>query len=314
MMLDAARRFFSARGSLEVETPLLGADVCVDEHLDPFIVDDGAGVPRYLQTSPEFAMKRLLADCPRSLFQVTRAFRQDESGRFHNPEFTIVEWYDPHTTHLDQMAVVESLVRNVVATRSRRPVWLNPAQDGPFGRVTYDEAFARVLGVEVLGRPATELAKLADRELATIPEGIRIDDPDAWLNLLLAERVEETLGRDRPEFLYDYPATQAALARIRRGSVDVAERMELYVQGVELCNGYHEITDPDELSSRMCEQARRRAQSGASALPTGSRLERAQHAGLTDCAGVALGFDRLVMLILGLDHIGQVLPFPWDRA
>jgi len=218
-MLERLRGDLGLAGFLEVETPLLSSDVCVDQHVDPFVVGGLAGDELFLQTSPEFAMKRLVADSPRPIFQVTHAFRRDEVGARHNPEFTMVEWYAPGSTYLRQMDLVERLVRGVAGVADRVPAWLERSGNGEsFGRLSYDEAFARALGVEVLGRPTAELIELAGRELETVPDGLDESDPEGWLNLLLAERVEPTLGRDRPEFLFDYPASQAALARIRRGS------------------------------------------------------------------------------------------------
>ena len=168
--------------------------------------------------------------------------------------------------------------------------------------------------MEVLGRSTDELIQLAGRELDAVPDSLDTSDRDGWLNLLLAERVEPTLGKDHPEFLYDFPSSQAALSRIRRGEVDVAERMELYIDGLEICNGYQELTDADELAGRMGEQSQRRASAGRRSLPVTSRLESAQRSGLPDCAGVALGFDRLVMRTLGLERIEQVMAFPFRRA
>ena len=315
-MLARLRAEFAAGGFLEVETPLLCSDVCVDEHLEPFVVEGPAGDELFLQTSPEFSMKRLVADSARPIFQVTRAFRRDEAGLRHNPEFTMIEWYEPGSSYLEQMGFVERLVRVAGEAAGESPPWVDQLVEHgePFGRLSYDEAFVRAIGVEVLGRPTSELMGLAIRELESVPEGLDESDRDAWLNLLLCERVEPTLGRDRPEFLYDYPASQAALARVRRGEVDVAERMELYIGGLEICNGYQELTDADELARRMTEQSRRRAVSGGRSLPESSRLESALRAGLPECAGVALGFDRLVMCTLGLSRIDQVLAFPFGSA
>ena len=314
-MLASVRAAFCARGYLEVETPLLSADVCVDQHLDPFEVEGAGGVRLFLQTSPEFSMKRLVADSARPIVQVSRAFRRDEAGPRHNPEFTMIEWYEPGSSYLEQMEWVEVLVREAGRAAGTVPGWVDRLATGEsFGRLSYDEAFVRAIGVEVLGRTADELMVLACRELETVPDGLDRADRDVWLNLLLSERVEPTMGRDGPEFLYDYPASQAALARIRAGEVSVAERMELYIDGLEICNGYQELTDADELSERMAEQSGLRVVAGGRRLPETSRLEWAMRSGLPECAGVALGFDRLVMCTLGLDRIERVLAFPIDRA
>ncbi len=310
-MLAAVRRVFEETGYLEVETPLLSTDACVDEHLEPFVVDDPGGVERFLQTSPEFAMKRLVAAGGESIYQVTRAFRRDELGQCHNPEFTMIEWYCRDTSYRDQMDFVETLVRATALLADPAPAWLG---ETPFRRLSYDEAFQRAVGIDVLARPTSELIALAHRELESIPEGLDKQDRDSWLNLLLSGRVEPTLGRSGPEFLFDYPASQAALARVRSGAVDVAERMELYIGGLEICNGYQELTDAEELADRMREQSRRRDAVGGRRLPVESRLESAQRAGFPECAGVALGFDRLVMSVLGLPRIQDVMAFPFPRA
>jgi lysyl-tRNA synthetase class 2 len=160
----------------------------------------------------------------------------------------------------------------------------------------------------------SELTELARAHQVVIPESLAADDRDGWLNLLLAELVEPHLGIDRPEFLLDYPASQAALATIRRENPAVAERFELYLGGIEVCNGYHELTDPSELRRRIDSESQRRAATEDEALPPFSRLLAAMNAGLPACAGVALGFDRLMMLVTGAGSVAEVVPFPFDRA
>lgn len=357
-LLAAARDFFHRHGYWEVETPLLSHDVLVDAHLEPFGVHrsdapttEGTG-PRpelFLQTSPEFAMKRLLAAGAQSIYQITRAFRRGEVGRLHNPEFTLLEWYRVGDTYYRQMQFTEDLVRWVFrsAADDRRecttgtdPVPHAKADrsgtdsDGsppfspqcaslgdenrPFERLSYDEAFERYAGTRVLHRSASQLAELAQDRGVTPPPGLRPDDRDGWLNLLLAELVEPHLGTGHPVFLYDYPASQAALARVRPGvsaqDPPVAERFELYLRGIEVCNGYHELTDADELRQRLRRQSTVRQREGRRPLPRKSRLLDAMDHGLPPCAGVALGFDRLVMLAAGAHSLAEVTPFPFDRA
>ena len=172
-MLARLRHDFDQAGFLEVETPLLSGDVCVDEHIEPFVVSGLGDEELFLQTSPEFAMKRLVADSARSIYQVTRAFRRDEIGGQHNPEFTMVEWYAPGSTYLLQMDLVETLVRGVAEVAPRCPPWMAlPTSGEPFGRLSYDEAFVRSLGVEVLGRSTDELVQLAGRELVAVPDSL----------------------------------------------------------------------------------------------------------------------------------------------
>lgn len=326
-LLAELRQFFRDAGYWEVETPLLSRDVVVDAWLEPFAVTqppDG-GPSRacdhetveqlYLQTSPEFGMKRLLAAGATSIYQITRAFRAGEVGRNHNPEFTIVEWYRVGDTYHDQMTFVEQLTDRVLAAADRlaesdgRP-HLAP----PFLRLSYDAAFERFAGTRVLNLSTGRLAELAAERGVTAPHGLRQDDRDGWLNLLLAELVEPHLGRDAPVFLYDYPASQAALARVRGGDPAVAERFELYIAGVEICNGYQELTDSGELRARTLKQAAIRSQEGLPKLPTENRLLSAMDAGLPESSGVALGFDRLAMLALGASSIADVMSFPFHRA
>jgi len=341
-LLAAVRRFFDERGYCEVETPLLSHDVCVDAWLDPFIVPNvspaGGAPPMYLQTSPEFAMKRLLVAGAEAIYQLTRSFRRGEFGRLHNPEFTIVEWYRRGSTITEQMDLVEELVRMVAAERPSHGVYprgqfavsgscINPVHkkpgetvhgpritDQPFERFTYDAAFERFAGRRVLNATCDDLAELAQWQNVAIPPQFPHDDRDGWLNLLLANVVEPRLKELDAVFLCDYPASQSALARIRPDNPPVAERFELYLDGIEICNGYQELTDADELASRMRRQAELRRANGLSELPTDSRLIAAMRDGLPECAGVALGFDRLAMWVLGRDSIADVVAFPFERA
>jgi lysyl-tRNA synthetase class 2 len=313
-LLGRIRQFFQRREFLEVETPLLSRDTVVDRHLDPVAVglSDTAHVPSpgsphcpqapmWLQTSPELAMKRLLAAGGTALYQITRSFRGGESGRRHNLEFTIVEWYRVKDTPEQAMDLLSELAE---ATLKR----------GPAERLTYQEAFRQHVGVDPHAATNGELrAAVAAHGLAA-PDGWSDDDRDSWLNLLLSELVEPRLGRERPTILRDYPASQAALARIRPGPPAVAERFELYVDGLELANGYHELLDDQELRRRNRLANQQRVQDGKPPLPEESRLLAAMRHGLPDCCGVALGFDRLVMCATGASEIAQVLAFPIDRA
>lgn len=316
-LTHSIRQFFLSQGYWEVETPLLSSDVCVDLWLDPVAVPVGAGVPpRYLQTSPEFAMKRLLVAGADSIFQFTKAVRSLERGPRHNPEFTMLEWYRVGDTDHDQMAFTESLVRQAVLAAGQTNHLIPCARVlpvAPFTRMPYDRAFEHAVGTRVLRLSAFELRELADTLGVQVhsPETL---DRDAWLNLLLAERVEPWMATQGAMFLHDFPASQSALARVRDEDPPVAERFELYIGGVELCNGYHEITDADELRVRMERQAALRVREGLSVLPTQSHLERAMRGGYPASAGVALGYDRLLMWLWGCERIDDVIAFPWERA
>lgn len=307
-LLGAVRAFFAERDFLEVETPILSADTVVDRHLDPLVTElSGVGPPRklYLQTSPEFAMKRLLAAGWPSLYQVTRAFRQGERGPRHNPEFTIVEWYERDADYDRGRQVLSDLCERLLGR-------------GPAERLTYAEAFRTRVGIDPHAATDDELRTAALRRVpeaaASFAAATPSVDRDAWLDLLLTVVVEPTLGVAQPTILGDYPPSQAALARVRRGPPPVAERYELYVDGIELANGYHELLDAETLAARNAENNRLRIADGKHPLPEESRLLEAMRSGLPPCAGCALGFDRVVMLACGKSSIDDVLAFPVERA
>ncbi len=317
------RRTFEALGYWEVETPILSQDIVVDAHLDPFIAhfhsarlpNDSSviGSEYYLQTSPEFAMKRLLAAGADAIYQITRVMRNGEHGRWHNPEFTMAEWYRAGDDHHAQMDFTEHLVRQLFSEAEGFRADAQLSKE-PFERLSYNQAFERYAGVEVLEMDTAEFPELALMHDVSPPSELSTKDRDAWLNFLLASVVEPELGQDHPTFLYDYPASQAALAKVREDTPPVAERFELYYSGVELCNGYHELSDALEFKTRMQTQNQLRHAAGAKPLPETNRLLSAMQSGLPACAGVALGVDRLIFLALGLEKIDEVLAFPWNRA
>jgi lysyl-tRNA synthetase class 2 len=306
-LLAKTRRFFDSRGFLEVETPLLSHDTVVDRHLDPIPVtlfrdprQPQHGETVWLQTSPEFGMKRLLASVGRgspdpaltAIYQITKAFRGgSEVGPLHNPEFTIVEWYRVGDDYAAGRALLADLADNLLG----------------FGRteeLSYREAFLRHASVDPFGDlpSATSfgLPPTADRDLV--------------LDYLLTTRVEPHLGLDRPTTLYDYPPSQAALAQVRAGNPPLAERFELYVRGIELANGYHELLDARALLDRNRDSNHLRAADGKYTLPEDSGLLTAMEHGLPACCGCALGFDRLVMIAMGASSVQEVMAFPIDRA
>jgi lysyl-tRNA synthetase class 2 len=300
-LLAEVRHFFQERGVLEVETPLLAAAPVTDPHLDTFSCRGqvaGEQQELFLQTSPEYAMKRLLAAGSGPIFQICKAFRCGEQGRHHNPEFTILEWYRPGFDHHDLMAEIDELLAATLGC---------PAAE----RLSFAEAFDRYAGID----PHTaDTGQLRARALALGHTGLDSDDPDLWLDLLLSQQVQPRLGRGRPTFLHDYPARQAALARVRDGQPPVAERFELYLEGTELANGYHELTDAEEQRQRFAADLARRQALARPAVPVDEHLLAALTAGMPACAGVALGFDRLVLVAAGATHLSEVLAFPIDRA
>ncbi len=307
-LLRRLRAFFERRDFLEVETPLLSADTVIDRHLDPLPVtlcddpsDPAAGRTMWLQTSPEFAMKRLLAAGATAIHQITRSFRGGEHGALHNPEFTIVEWYRVGDALEEGMLLLAELAEEMLGAGSTE-------------RLTYRDAFLARVGVDPHTATCEQLADSARRHSLSTPAGLALDDRDGWLDLLLVELVEPHLGRRVPTILYDYPASQAALAHVRDDDPPVAERFELYVRGIELANGYHELVDPKVLRQRNQTVNRQRAAEGKYTLPEESRLLSAMKHGLPSCAGVALGFDRLVMLAAGVADISEAMAFSIERA
>ncbi|HVS03365.1 MAG TPA: EF-P lysine aminoacylase EpmA [Thermoanaerobaculia bacterium] len=297
------RAFFTARGVLEVETPLLAAATATDLHLASVrcrLEAPGAPGALWLQTSPELHMKRLLAAGSGAIFQLARAVRGGEAGPLHNPELTLLEWYRPGFDHHALMDEVEELLAATLGT-------------GRAQRLSYGQLFADHLGVDAHHADSEQLAAVAGRQGLEVA-GAPVEDRDTWLQLLMSGRIEPLLGRGRPTFVYDYPASQAALARLRAGEPPVAERFEVYVEGVELANGFHELADAAEQEGRFLADLAERRRRGLPEVPLDRRLLAALEHGLPDCAGVALGFDRLAMLATGASAIEEVLAFPVARA
>ncbi|HXH02395.1 MAG TPA: EF-P lysine aminoacylase EpmA [Candidatus Competibacteraceae bacterium] len=304
------RAFFAARGVLEVDTPVLSVAGVTDPHLHSFSTryhgpGGRYGTTLYLHTSPEFPMKRLLAAGSGSIYQLCKVFRDGEAGRRHNPEFTLLEWYRVGFDHQRLALEVAELVHELLAGR----VELGAPQ-----RLSYRDAFLRHIGLDPHRSAVAELAARAEALGVPVPPGMPDADPDPWLDLLLTQCIEPQLGRGRLTFVYDYPASQAALARIRPGDPPLGERFELYLEGIELANGFHELGDSAEQRRRFQQDnARRRAQ-GLPEVPLDEALLAALEAGLPPCAGVALGFDRLLMLAAGKTRLEEVLAFPLERA
>lgn len=311
-LLAAIRRFFAERGVLEVETPLLSATTVTDFHLHSLscMVSTADGPRRfYLQTSPEFAMKRLLASGSGPIYQICKAFRDDETGRLHNIEFTMLEWYRPGFDHHALMDEIDAFLGAMLG----RP---------PADRQTYGELFATRLGIDPHRASLDELRGCADRC------GVDFDghetDRDTWLQVLLSHAIEPHLGRRRPTFVYDFPASQAALARLRpgeswsselrTGDPPVAERFEVYVEGIELANGFHELADATEQRQRFHADLTQRRSAGLPTVGIDNRLLAALEASFPDCSGVALGVDRLAMLRSGAESLADVTSFVLDKA
>lgn len=307
-LLKKLRRFFDDRSFLEVETPTLSHDTVIDEHLDPLAVvlfDDARqrfqGQTLWLQTSPEFGMKRLLAAGATAIYQITRAYRGGEAGSLHNPEFTMLEWYRVGDDYAAGRKLLSNLAKHVLGGEVPE-------------ELSFRDAFLRYANVDPFQATANDLQKA----LGESRESAAADERAYWLDRVLVERVEPHLGQQRPTILYDYPADQSALAKVRpadvAGNPAVAERFELYFRGVELANGYHELLDPPVLIERNRRNNERRRDAGKYQLPTESRLLTAMQHGLPACAGCALGVDRLLMVATGAESIQEVLTFPIKRA
>lgn len=303
----AVRAFFAARGVLEVETPLLSAAATPEPHLASLAALDPAdrgGHAWYLATSPEFHMKRLLAAGSGPIYQLFRAVRGGESGRRHNREFTLIEWYRPGWDHHRLIDEVVELIAEVLGPAARRAE-----------RLTYAEAFRRHADVDPHRASVAEL----DRALAAAGvagPSFAAGDRDGRLHLLMAAVVEPALGRG-VTVVHDFPASQASLARVRPAAAAepaLAERFEVYVDGVELANGFHELTDAAEQRRRFAADLAHRRAAGLPVPPADERFLAALEAGLPPAAGVALGFDRLAMLATGAAAIDQVIAFPAERA
>ncbi len=299
-VFSAIRAFFARRGVLEVDCPLLSAGACPDPQIEPFVVRTADG-PRYLHTSPELAMKRLLAAGSGDVYSLGHVFRRGEQGRRHNPEFTLLEWYRTGWDGERLMGEVAELVAEVFPQARRRAP----------ERITYAAAFDRSLDVDPFRAGTDELADAAGRRGVS---GSGDWDRRTWLDWLFAEAVARDFAPDRLTFVVDFPPDQAALARLRPGAPPVAERFEAFWGDLELANGFTELTDANEQRRRFEHEAAQRRARGLDPISVDERFLAALETGLPDCAGVALGVDRLLMLVCGADQLAEVLPFAWDRA
>ena len=289
---NQTRAFFNNRGYLEVDTPVLMPATNTDANIDSIAVAHNER-PLYLQTSPEFAMKRLLAAGSDSIFQICHAFRQGESGRLHNPEFSLLEWYRVGYDYRQLMAEIELLITTLSLRRCS------------FSYISYKDLFSQSLGLDI-GEVTLESLRRHCRQLVpgTDAGGLEFDQ---CLDLLLSMVIAPTM--QGYQFVYDYPESQAALARINLHDSTVAERFELFFDGIELANGFSELTDATQQRSRFELDTEIRRNRGLPQYEGDERLLAALESGLEDCAGVAVGLDRLLMVILGLDSIDEVLTF-----
>lgn len=305
-MLAAVRRFFADRGVMEVDTPMLSSFASTDPHLHSLSSEpQAAGHRMYWHTSPEFPMKRLLAAGSGSIYQICHVFRDGEAGRLHNLEFTLLEWYRPGW---DQWALMDEIAALVHEMLSQRLVLAEPEH------VSYQQLWRRQLGVDPLTCNEMRLQKiLTDAGFDTRELTAQIDR-DGWLDLVMSHCLGPKLGHDRCCFVHGYPASQAALAQLDPNDTRTAARFELYLKGIELANGYLELTDPLEHTKRFEADNLIRRRRGLPMMPADRHLLAALRARIPDCAGVALGFDRLLMLAAEASHIEEVIAFPLARA
>ncbi len=321
-ILSAVREFFTREGFIEVQTPALQVSPGLEPHLKAFATElhdprDGTTKPRYLHTSPEFAMKKLLGGGMERIWQLAPVFRDGERSATHHPEFAMLEWYRAGATYRDLMEDCGMLLRSAQAASGARAL----SRDGktadarlPFERLSVAEAFTRYAGIDILATaPDPARPDLALLAAAAEKAGIAPHPGDDWESLyfrIFLDRIEPHLGIGAPTILYDYPVSMAALSRRKPDDPCLAERFELYVCGLELANAFSELTDPEEQRARFCaDQARKQSLYGKT-YPIDEDFLAALEHGLPECAGIALGFDRLVMLCTGAAHIEDVLWAP----
>src|SRR3990167_570607 len=293
------RTFFAERHILEVETPLLCKHTVTDPHIESFLVPISGTSVYFLQTSPEYAMKRLLAAGSGPIYQITKSFRVGESGHHHNPEFTMLEWYRPGFNHHDLMDEIDLLLQCILQTQ-------------PAEKMSYEALFLNYLNINPLTTPLDALKKFICESV------IHVDtknlDHDTCLQILLSHLIEPNLGVAKPLFLYDFPPSQAALSKIRYDKNPVAERFELYINGSEIANGFHELTDSNEQYKRFEKNKMARKENNQFVPDIDDYFIDALQAGLPNCSGVAVGIDRLLMQCAKANHIQDVVSFPFARA
>ncbi|MEM8103890.1 elongation factor P--(R)-beta-lysine ligase [Morganella morganii] len=304
-IVNEIRHFFADRGVLEVETPTMSQATVTDVHLRAFetqFTGPGAaqGITLYLMTSPEYHMKRLLAAGSGPIYQMGRSYRNEEAGRYHNPEFTMLEWYRPHYDMYRLINEVDDLLQQTLECESAESL-------------SYQQAFLRYLDIDPLTAEKDKLREVAAKlDVSNIAD--TEEDRDTILQLLFMVGVEPHIGLEKPTFIYHFPASQASLAEISSEDHRVAERFEVYYKGVELANGFRELTDAAEQRQRFERDNRKRAAMGLPEQPIDENLLAALEHGFPECAGVALGIDRLIMLALGAERISDVIAFPVERA
>jgi len=312
-LLDATRRFFARHGVLEVETPALVGHGVTDPHLQNIPVRLASGRQLFLHTSPEFHMKRLLAAGAPDIWQLCKVFRDGEAGRRHEPEFTLLEWYR-HNFSLEELARETCDLLLALAGTAERSGATPVISATPPVWVSYSALFQAAIGIDPLTARCEDLQECTRRllgaEAVTELRASLGDLPALWLDLLMSHAVSQHLGGTEMAVVTGFPAPQAALARLDPADPRVAERFEIFCLGVEVANGYRELTDSGEQARRFAADRDFRALLGHPDVAPDERLLEALRAGFPDCSGVAVGFDRVVMILLGLGTLREALSFP----
>lgn len=302
-LLAEIRRFFTDRGLLEVETPVLSEFGVTDVHLATFSTEfispfGEQSKTLWLSTSPEYHMKRLLAAGSGPIFQIGKVFRNEEAGNRHNPEFTMLEWYRPHFDMYRLINEVDDLLQQIL-------------ECPPVESMSYQFAFQQYVGLDPLSADLSELAEKAKKHQLI---GAENENRDTLLQFLFSTVVEPQIGQEAPVVVYHFPASQAALAQISSEDLRVAERFEFYYKGLELANGFHELSDAREQLRRFQQDNLQREKMGLPVRAIDTRLLAALQAGIPNCSGVALGVDRLLMIAMGTESIKDVISFAIDNA
>lgn len=299
-MMSQSRQYFAEHHVLEVDCPIASLAASIDAHIDLFSAQNGV-IQCYLHSSPEYGMKRLLANGIGDIYQLSHVFRAGERSSKHNPEFTMVEWYRLNISFEEMIQETAEFIRLFLG-------------DLPFHIISYREAFIKFVNIDYTQASLKELIDCLHANHIIPYPNIENDGKDAILNLILGTLIEPHLGTNGLCALAYYPASQAALAKTcKRGDERAAERFEIYFKGIELANGYHELADPTEQHSRLIEANHHRQQLGKDTLPIDSNFLSSLKKGLPDCCGVAVGFDRLMML-RHQKNIEEVIPFAWEEA
>ena len=299
-LLKNIRLFFEAREVLEVETPILSCATIPDPFIEKFRVSQTAHHKiLYLQPSPELPMKRLLCAGFGSIFQICKAFRGNEKGRHHNSEFTLLEWYRLGFDYQQLMLEVEQLIQLLIPSIKSTC------------KMTYQNIFKAFTGIDPLTANVSNLQQYTS-EIIGLPIGLN-NDKNSWLNLIMSQCIEPKFDKDKLYFIYDFPASQASLAKIKKHT-PVAERFEVYLNGIELANGFTELQDAHEQQQRFKQEQAIYEQNFGYQPDIDQHFLDALQTGLPSCAGVALGIDRLLMILTHATHIRQVLSFPTEYA